>query len=90
MSVLFGLRRQSAAATALSHLRRLEKRCRASFATALQTALLFALAVLGPSAMAQTPSTNNVRFQVVDIFADSSAAPLAAYQLEFTVTSGKA
>lgn len=35
-------------------------------------------------------STNTIRFQAVEIFADSQAAALAAYQLEFTVTSGNA
>lgn len=33
-------------------------------------------------------STNTVRFQAVEIFVDSQATALAAYQLEFTVTSG--
>lgn len=35
-------------------------------------------------------STNTIRFQAVEIFADSQAAALAAYQLEFAVTSGNA
>ena len=42
------------------------------------------------STFAQTASTNNVHFQTVDVFVDSKAAALAAYQLEFTVTSGNA
>lgn len=35
-------------------------------------------------------STNSIRFQAIDLFADSETAALAAYQLEFTVTSGDA
>ncbi len=35
-------------------------------------------------------STNTVRFQAVEIFANSQTAALAAYQLEFTVTSSNA
>ena len=35
-------------------------------------------------------STNTVRFQGVDVFVDSKEMPLAAYQLEFSVTNGNA
>lgn len=35
-------------------------------------------------------STNTIRFQAVEIFTDSQTAALAAYQVEFTVTSGNA
>jgi hypothetical protein len=90
MSPLFGLRRQSEAATALSPLLRLEKRCRAALATALQNAVLLAIIFFCTSAFAQTTSTNTLRFQAVEIFLDSRAVALAAYQLEFTVTSGNA
>lgn len=41
-------------------------------------------------ASAQQTTTNAIRFQAVEIFADSQTAALAAYQLEFTVTSGNA
>jgi len=90
MSALFGLRRQSEAATALSHALRLEERCRATLATALQNAVLFAMVIFSTSTFAQTSSTNTIRFQAVEIFADPQTAALAAYQLEFTVTSGNA
>ena len=38
----------------------------------------------------QQTDTNSVRFQAVDIFVDSQATVLAAYQLEFAVTNGNA
>ncbi|MGC3956665.1 MAG: hypothetical protein QM813_01415 [Verrucomicrobiota bacterium] len=41
-------------------------------------------------AFAQQTDTNRVRFQAVEVFADSKTIPLAAYQFEFTVTSGNA
>ena len=41
-------------------------------------------------AFAQPTSTNTVRFHTVDVFVDSTNSALAAYQLEFTVTSGNA
>ena len=90
MSTLFGLRRQSGAATALSHILRLEKRCRAALATALQSAVLVAMVFFSASAFAQPTNTNGVRFQAVDIFVDSKDVALAAYQLEFAVASGNA
>jgi len=90
MSALFGLRRQSEAATALSHALRLEKRCRATLATALQYAVLLAMVNFSTSTFAQTASTNAIRFQAVEIFADSQTAALAAYQVKFNVTSGNA
>ena len=53
--------------------------------SALLVALLFALC---GQLFAQ--STNTIRFQAIEIFADSQTTALAAYQLEFTVTSGNA
>jgi hypothetical protein len=49
-------------------------------------------AILGPQLFAQQPATNSpaVRFQAVDIYVDSKDAPLAVYQLEFSVTNGVA
>jgi hypothetical protein len=90
MKTNFGLRRQSAAATALSPVLRLKKRCRAVLATALQDAVLLAIIFFSASTFAQTAATNTIRFQPVEIFADSATATLAAYQLEFNVTSGNA
>jgi hypothetical protein len=90
MSAYFGLRRQSEAATALSHFLTFEKRCRATLATALQYVVILALFFFNASAFAQTSSTNSIRFQPVEIFADTHTNALAAYQLEFTVTSGNA
>jgi hypothetical protein len=54
----------------------------------LGSLLLALLLTFGGQLFAQ--STNTVRFQAVEIFADSQTAALAAYQLEFTVTSGNA
>lgn len=48
---------------------------------------LFLLALGGS---AQQPTTNDVRFLAVDIYVDSKDKPLAAYQLEFSVTNGNA
>jgi hypothetical protein len=90
VSAYFGLRRQSEAATALSHLLTLEKRCRAVLATALQDAVLLAIIFFSASTFAQTTATNTIRFQPVEIFADAHTTALGAYQLEFTVTSGTA
>lgn len=90
MKVLLGLRRQSKAATALSNVVEREKRCRAWLATALQIALGLALFSFRPAAFAQTSPTNTVRFQAVEVFVDSFNLPLAAYQVEFKVTSGNA
>jgi len=90
MRMRFGLRRQSIAATALSHALRFEKRCRASLATALQISLLLSLIFLSASVAAQQAQTNSVRFQAVDVYLDSKVSALAAYQLEFAVTSGNA
>ena len=90
MRAYFGLRRQSAAATALSHLMQLEKRCRATVATAFQSALILALTSFATSALAQPASTNTIRFQAVDVFVDSSNSVLAAYQLEFAITNSNA
>jgi hypothetical protein len=53
------------------------------------SALLLAL-LLAFSGQLLAQSTNTVRFQAVEIFADSQTNTLAAYQLEFTVTSGNA
>src|SRR5262245_56150248 len=39
---------------------------------------------------AQPAQTNSVRFQAVDVYVDSKDSALAAYQLEFSVTSGNA
>ena len=41
-------------------------------------------------ACAQQYQTNTVRFQAVDVYVDSFNIPLAAYQLEFKVTSSNA
>lgn len=38
----------------------------------------------------ETSSKDNVRFLAVDIYVDSKGKPLAAYQLEFSVTNGNA
>ena len=44
------------------------------------------------SAVAQQSVTNDsaVRFRAVDIYVDSKESPLAAYQIEFSVTNGNA
>jgi hypothetical protein len=39
-------------------------------------------------ALAQSPADGPVRFQAVDIYVNSGAAPLAAYQIEFKATNG--
>jgi len=52
--------------------------------------LVAALLLLANSLCAQQPTTNNVRFVAVDVFVDSKGKPLAAYQLEFSVTNGNA
>ena len=85
-----GLRRQSEAATALSHAQHLEKRCRASLTTALQSAVLVLVLFFAFHGQLLAQSTNNIRFRAVEIFADSQATALAAYQLEFSITSGNA
>lgn len=56
----------------------------------LLLAMLFTL--LCENTFGQQPNTNstNVRFAAVDIFVDSQDKPLAAYQLEFSVTNGVA
>jgi len=41
-------------------------------------------------AFGQQTETNSIRFQAVDIFVDSQTTALAAYQLEFAITSGNA
>lgn len=52
--------------------------------------VLWCLASVG-GAFAQSPTTNTaVRFRAVDVFVDSGATPLAAYQLEFAATNGNA
>ncbi len=55
---------------------------------------LFALLAFSPSGslFAQSNATNatTVRFLAVDIFVDSQGKPLAAYQLEFSVTNNVA
>ena len=54
--------------------------------------LLVALFGLAAGLLAQETATEEgrIRFCAVDIYVDSKAAPLAAYQLEFTVTNGVA
>ena len=42
---------------------------------------------LAASGLAQTPAPDAVRFKAVDIYVDSGAKPLAAYQLEFKARS---
>ncbi len=39
---------------------------------------------------AQQTTTNTIRFQAVEVLVDSKDVALAAYQLEFTITSGNA
>ncbi len=51
--------------------------------------VLCLFAVLSRPLPAQ-PTDQSVRFRAVDIFIDSHETPLAAYQLEFSVTSGNA
>ena len=62
-------------------------------AGAVQTILLLALVLISfGQPFAQTPATNAtpVQFRAVDVFVDTQTAPLAAYQIEFTVASGNA
>jgi hypothetical protein len=64
------------------------------FAAAVKSVLL-AMTVLAAclhSAVAQQSVTNDsaVRFRAVDIYVDSKESPLAAYQIEFSVTNGNA
>jgi hypothetical protein len=49
-------------------------------------------ALLGVNLAAQQSVTNDsaVRFRAVDIYVDSKESPLAAYQIEFSVTNGNA
>lgn len=50
---------------------------------------LFMLAVfLAATTLAQSPSTGEAQFKAVDIYVDSGAVPLAAYQLEFKARDG--
>jgi hypothetical protein len=51
---------------------------------------LFTLVLCVSQGFAQSTATSSTRFQAVEIFADSRTAALAAYQLEFTITSGNA
>jgi hypothetical protein len=53
------------------------------------SALLFLL-ILAFYGQLFAQSTNTIRFQPVEIFADAQTNALAAYQLEFKVTSGNA
>ena len=52
--------------------------------------LVLGLLLMAFSASAQQPTTNDVHFLAVDIYVDSKSKPLAAYQLELTVTNGNA
>jgi hypothetical protein len=52
--------------------------------------LLLLLLILAYCGQLFAQSTNTIRFQPVEIFADAHTNTLAAYQLEFTVTSGTA
>src|ERR1051325_5609458 len=53
--------------------------------------MLFLLLALLGSLLAQPAVTNqSVRFQAVDVFIDSKESPLAAFQLEFSVSTGDA
>ena len=54
--------------------------------------IVILLCALAAPLFAQQPSVQEpgVRFRAVDIFIDSTNAPLAAYQIEFAVTNGAA
>ena len=56
----------------------------------MRALLVVLFALYCSSAVGQQTETNSVRFQAVDIFVDSQATALAAYQLEVAVTSGNA
>jgi len=55
----------------------------------MRTALMFLLCVLAAPLFAQQPADEEGRgsFRVVDIYVDSKGAPLAAYQLRFSMTN---
>lgn len=49
--------------------------------------LIILMALAGDRILAQSADDGAVRFRTVDIYVDSKAQPLAAYQLEFSVTN---
>src|SRR6266852_2690507 len=55
----------------------------------MRTALMFLICVLAAPLFAQQPADEEGRgsFRVVDIYVDSKGAPLAAYQLRFSMTN---
>jgi len=53
-------------------------------------AILVALACGQTSAQQTVTNDSAVRFRMVDIYVDSKDKPLAAYQIEFSVTNGNA
>jgi len=55
----------------------------------MRTALIFLICVLAAPLFAQQPADEEGRgsFRVVDIYVDSKGAPLAAYQLRFSMTN---
>ena len=63
-----------------------------TFLSRLAPFLLVLLFALAAPVCAQQPAGQEprVRFRAVDVFIDSTNAPLAAYQLEFAVTNGVA
>ena len=58
----------------------------------MRTALMFLICVLAAPLFAQQPADEEGRgsFRVVDIYVDSKGAPLAAYQLRFSMTNTNA
>ena len=56
----------------------------------VQMALILGILHWCSFGLAQPALTNATRFVTVDVFVDSKAAPLAAYQLELSVTGGNA
>ena len=49
--------------------------------------LIILMALAGDLMLAQSADDGAIRFRTVDIYVDSKAQPLAAYQLEFSVTN---
>ena len=54
----------------------------------ISATILLLLVLLASVSGQPVPSSGTPRFQAVDIYVDSRNAPLAAYQLEFSVKSG--
>jgi hypothetical protein len=49
--------------------------------------LIILMALAGGRILAQSADDGAIRFRTVDVYVDSKAQPLAAYQLEFSVTN---